>query len=127
MINYKVTALADNLSTGETQYKYYPRICNRQKLKLRELSKDISRQCSLTETDVYGVLRTLITNLPTLLLQNKSIELDEFGIFSLHAKVEGSSTAKEAKASKIKELKIAFRPHKYLKEGLLNAKFKKVK
>ncbi|MBF8984744.1 HU family DNA-binding protein [Lutibacter sp. B2] len=127
MIDYKVIALADKLSAEETQYKYYPRICNRQKLKLRELSKDISRQCSLTESDVYGVLRTFITNIPTLLLENRSIELDEFGIFRLHAKVEGSDTAKEAKAHKIKELKIAFRPHKYLKQELQHAKFRKVK
>lgn len=127
MIHYKIVGLADPISSGEVKYQYYPRICARQKINLRQVSKDISNQSSFTSSDVYGVLRSFIENLPNYLLQNYSVELDDFGIFSLHAKAKGSPNEKQAKADKIKELKIAFRPNKILKDQLSSAQFKKIK
>lgn len=127
MISYKVVALADRISSEEVQYQYYPRICKRQKIGLRELAEQISRESSASEADVRLILWAFISNIPELLLQNNSIDLEDFGIFSLHAKAEGSPTEKEVRASKIKDLKIAFRPHKVLKEKLVGAQFRKVK
>lgn len=127
MISYKIVALADQISSEETQYQYYPRICKRQKIGLRELAQKISRQSSATESDVRAILWSFITNIPELLLENYSIDLEEFGIFSLHAKVQGSPTEQEATPKNIKELKIAFRPNKVLKDKLVGARFKKVK
>lgn len=127
MISYKIVAMADNISSEETPYKYYPRICNRKKMDLFQLSKYISQQSSASEADVHLILWSFISNIPDLLLDNYSINLNNFGIFSLHARAEGSQTEKEAKASKITDLKIAFRPSKVLKDELRRAEFRKVK
>lgn len=127
MIKYKVISIPDRISSEEPKDVYYPRICNRQKLNLRDLSELISRQCSFTAADVFGVLEALVENVPSLLLENNSIELGDLGIFSLHAKVKGSTEEKQVTKNSISELKIAFRPSKRVKRSLVGAKFQKVK
>jgi len=127
MILYKVSGATDHISSEQKQQKYYPRICNRQKINLREIAGLISEQCSFSTPDVIGVLESLINNIPDLLMQNYSVELEHFGIFSLHAKAEASETEKEANAKKIKELKIAFRPHIDMKRKLAKASFQKAR
>ncbi|WP_253916465.1 HU family DNA-binding protein [Lentimicrobium sp. S6] len=127
MIKYKVIPLADKISSAVVKYQYYPRICDREKINLLELSRLISRQCSFTTADVYGVLEAFVGNIPSLLLENKSIELGDLGIFSLHAKAKGSPEKQQVTKNNITELKIAFRPSKRLKQSLVGAKFQKVK
>lgn len=127
MIKYKVISIADKISSTEAQYQYYPRICDREKINLLELSKLISRQCSFTAADVHGVLEAFVENIPSLLLENNSIELGDLGIFSLHAKAKGSQDEQQVTKNNITELKIAFRPSKRVKQSLIGAKFKKVK
>ncbi len=127
MISYKIVALADKISTEETTYQYYPRICNRKKINIHQLSKLISEQSTASEADVHLVLWSLIHNIPNLLMDNYSIHLDNLGVFSLHAQAKGSPTEKEAKAKNITNLKIAFRPSKVIRDELRFAKFRKVK
>jgi len=127
MISYKIVAQANQISSEESEQKYYPRICNRKKINLQELAKRISEQSSASVVDVQMVLWAFISNIPDLLMDNYSIELDNFGIFSLHARAEGATTEEEVKAKNIKELKIAFKPNRVLKEELREARFKKVK
>jgi predicted histone-like DNA-binding protein len=127
MITYKIVAQANQISSEESEPKYYPRICNRKKMNLQQLARRISQQSSASEVDVQMVLWAFISNIPDLLLDNYSIELDNFGIFSLHARAEGALTEKEVKAKNITDLRIAFKPNKVLKEELRGARFKKKK
>jgi len=127
MISYKIVALADHISSEEVQYKYYPRICNRKSMDLRLLSKKISQQSSVTESDVYAVLHSFIYNIPDLLMNNYSIKLEDFGIFSLHAKAQGCATENEVRAKHITQLNMAFRPSTRIKKALRRAEFRKVK
>lgn len=127
MISYKIVAMADKISSEETQYQYYPRICKRKKINLHQLSKLIAQQSTASEADVNLILWAFINNISSLLLDNYSVDLNNFGIFSLHAKVKGSPTEKEVKAKNITGLKIAFRPSKVLKDELRSAQYKKVK
>lgn len=127
MITYKFVALADRISNAETTYKYYPRICDRRKVKLNELSEQISKECSFTPADVIGVLEAFISVVPRLMLNNCSVELGELGIFSLHAKVSGSESSEQVSQRNIGEVKMAFRPSRRVKQSLTQAKFQKKK
>ncbi len=125
MIPFKVVTVPDKISAGETKYQYYPRICDRRRVKLHELSEQISRQCSFTSADVIGVLEAFISVVPGLLKENCSVELGDFGIFSLHAKAKGSPTAGEVSKRNITEVKMAFRPGIRVKKNLMDANFQK--
>ena len=122
-IRYKIVKAATPGVKGGGEYRYYPRIYNRQKMNLEELSHRISKMSSLHESDIMGVLIALTSELPDLLLDNYSIELGEFGTFSLHAAVLPSDSPEKVNAKKIKEVKVAFRPGKRIKSKLKRAKF----
>ncbi|TAJ14302.1 hypothetical protein DMA11_05455 [Marinilabiliaceae bacterium JC017] len=112
---------------GGGQYKYYPRVCNRTKMDLSQLSQRISKMCTAHPADVFLILTALTHEIPDLLLENYSVDLGDLGIFSLHISGEASDTAQEVTAYNIKDVKVAFRPGKRIKQKLLEAKFKRVK
>ena len=122
-IRYKIVKTATPGVKGGGEYKYYPRIYNRKKMDLEELSRSISRMSSLHEVDVLGVLTILVSELPGLLLDNHTIRLGEFGTFSLHANGIPSDTPEEVNAGKITGVKVAFLPGKRIKRKLKDAKF----
>ena len=53
---------------GGGQYKYYPRICNRNKMDLKRLSKRISQNCTASATDVLLVLEAIVEEVPQALI-----------------------------------------------------------
>ena len=124
-IKYKIVAQSKAGLAGGGEYLYYPRIHKRQKINLRQLAEQISIKCSFTTADVVGVLEAVVEEIPILALSNYSIQLGELGTFSLHAKGDASHTANEVNASKIKQLKLAFRPGVHLKKALSKARFVK--
>jgi predicted histone-like DNA-binding protein len=127
VIKYKVIAQSKAGVSGGGDYKYYPRIHQRQKINLRQLAESISRKSSFTTADVFGVLEAMIEEIPMLALSNHSIQLGELGTFSLHIRANASDTLEEVSAKKIKQVKLAFRPSSYLKKELSNAEFIKSK
>lgn len=122
-VKYKVVKMCQPGVTGGGTYKYYPRIYNRKRVKLREISEMISLKCTLHPADIMATLVALVDEIPTLLLDNKSVELGDLGIFSLNLKTIASSAANEVNASKIKDVKLAFRPSNHIKRKLREAKF----
>ena len=125
MIHYKIVSLPDRISSEEVKYQHYPRICDRRKVQLSELSQQISKECSFTSADVIGVLEAFISVVPRMLLDNCSVELGDFGIFSLHAKAKGSPAVHQVSSKNISEVKMVFRPGKRVKQSLAEAKFQK--
>ncbi|WP_372950931.1 HU family DNA-binding protein [Mariniphaga sp.] len=125
-VNYKIVKTATPGVKGGGAYRYYPRVCSRRKMDLIELSKRISKMCTLHAADVNAVLTILTTELPDLLLDNYTIQLGEFGTFSLHASGEPSDSPEDVNESKITGLKVAFRPGKAIKDELKSAHFVKV-
>ncbi|MGC9353999.1 MAG: HU family DNA-binding protein [Mariniphaga sp.] len=125
-VSYKVVKTATPGVKGGGAYRYYPRICSRTKMDLTELSRRISRMCTLHPADVNAVLTILTNELPDLLLQNYTIHLGDFGTFSLHASGKPADSPGEADASKITGVKVGFRPGTSIKQELKKAKFKKL-
>ncbi|PXX97762.1 hypothetical protein DF185_17490 [Marinifilum breve] len=122
-VEYKIVKYASPGVKGGGKYKYYPRITNRKTVKMKELCEHIALMSTFSEGDVMGVLHTFITEIPDLLKDNCSIDLEGLGIFSLHASGEGCDTEEEVTARKITNTKIAFRPSKRLKAEVSGAKF----
>ena len=126
-IEYSVIKAAQPGVKGGGKYSYYPRIKNRKIIKLKELSIRISERCTVKSPDVYGVLMALVDEFPHLLMDNYIIQLDELGIFTLHAGSAGSDNEEEATERKFTKMKIAFRPSADIKHKLKTAGFKRIK
>ncbi|MCT4604209.1 MAG: HU family DNA-binding protein [Marinifilum sp.] len=126
-VEYKVVKYASPGVKGGGEYKYYPRITNRKTVKMKELCEHIEKMSTFSEADVMGVLHAFIKEIPDLLKDNCSIDLEGLGIFSLHASGEGCNTEQEVTARKITNTKIAFRPSKRLKAEVAGTKFIKAR
>lgn len=126
-VEYKVVKYASPGVKGGGDYKYYPRITHRKIVKMKELCEHIALVSTFSEGDVMGVLHTFITEIPDLLKDNCSIDLEGLGIFSLHVSGEGSDTEEGVTARNITNTKIAFLPSKRLKAEVSDAKFIKAR
>jgi predicted histone-like DNA-binding protein len=123
-VKYKIVKTATPGVKGGGAYRYYPRVCARRKMELLELAERISSMCTLHPADVFGVLVALTDIMPGLMLENHSIQLGNFGTFSLHASGKPSDAPEEVIESKITGVRVAFRPGKQIKQKLKTAKFK---
>ena len=122
-IKYKIVKTAHPGVKGGGEYRYYPRVCDRRKMDLEELAKRISGFSTLHPADIMAVLSAFVSELPDLLLDNHSIQLGDFGTFSLHASGLPSDTPEQVNAKKITGVKVAFLPGKRIKQKLKGAKF----
>lgn len=102
---------------------YYPKLTGSSLMDLRDVSKILSRRTTASEADIRLVVTGLMDLIPELLLEGKTVKLDQFGSFRLHAKVEASASAEAVKAAHIKGLRISFLPDKRMKAELEQAKF----
>lgn len=125
-IKYKIIAQSKAGMAGGGEYLYYPRVCNRSKANLRMIANQISVENSFGTSDVVGIIDSLLNQISRLLLSNHSVELGDFGNFSLHIKASGSASEKEVNPKNFKDVKVAFRPGLLFKEALAHAQFDKV-
>lgn len=126
-IEYKVVKITTPVKRDGTGDQYYPRASNRQKKNLRDVAERISEISTFSTIDVIGVLEAFVTEIPSFLLDNCSVELGDLGTFSLHISGEGSDEPSQVNAHKIKEVKMAFRPGTRIKGELTKAEFRKLK
>ena len=107
--------------------KYYARACKRQKVTLDELAVLISRNSSASRADVVMVLTALTDLVPSLLLQNNSVQLGELGTVSLHLNSRGEATEEEVTWRSIKDVRVQFRASTIFKKQLRNLHYEKRK
>jgi len=126
-IEYKVVQITTPIKKEGEDHKYYPRVCNRKKINLRDMSERIAAISTFSEIDVLGVLTAFVSEIPRFLLDNSSVELGELGTFSLHISSKGVENPEQINARKIKNVKMAFRPGTRIKKELKKAEFRKAK
>lgn len=63
-------------------------------------------------------MKGLVDLIPELLTDGYTVKLDELGTFRLHAKVSTSETPDSVSVKNIKNLRLSFRPDKYIKDEL---------
>jgi predicted histone-like DNA-binding protein len=125
-LKYKVIHLQASVKDGTVKDLYYARAVKRRKVDVDELSKMISQMSSFSRPDVIGVLTALSDIIPTLLIENKTVQLGDLGTFSLHFKSDCADSPDKVSYRSIKGLNIRFRVGKWLKENLTDIHFKRV-
>lgn len=126
-VKYKAVKMNSPLKKEGKKEKYYPRVVGREKKNLRDIAERISETSTFSTIDVIGVLEAFASQIPYFLKDNCSVELGDLGTFSLHISGEGVDHPKQINASKIKSVKMAFRPSTRIKEDLTKLDFRKIK
>ena len=104
---------------------YYPRVAKSGVMDLDDLSERISSSCSVTQSDCYAVVISLVNEIGTALEEGNIVRLGHLGSFQISVQSTASSTPEEVDHSKIKRSSILFRPGKKLKLMLQQLTFKK--
>lgn len=91
--------------------KWYGKTVKRQDVTLENIAKMISQSNSVTESDVYGVLKALIHEMTFFLQMGHTIKLDGFGNFHLTIESETVDKKSEYRLNKhVKRVKCKFTP-----------------
>ena len=125
-VDFKVVPIRPGGMAGDNEPKYYPALTNRKTVDLRKLSQDMSDKSTLHTADIYGVIQMLTEIIPKYLQRGHNIKLGDLGTFSLSVRGEGESEPEKVNSSNIKEVRMNFRPSRYLKDTLKHTEFKKV-
>ncbi len=125
-VMYKSVAKSQPGVLGGGQSKYYAGIVRERRIELRKFATEISNMCTLTTTDVFAVLESLIDRMYVHLEEGRIVRLGEFGSFSPSINSVGVELPEEVNRSVIKRFKVNFRPSSLLSERLSNVKFEKV-
>lgn len=105
--------------------KFYPRPVHSGEITLEDLATDISYSSSITASDVYAVLQSLVREIPRNISQGYIVRLGNLGSFRLSWSSEGSETAEDVTADNITSRRLLFRPGKQLALQLEGLTFKK--
>ncbi|MEL5892873.1 HU family DNA-binding protein [Bacteroides sp. GD17] len=91
--------------------KYYPQLVTLgDNATLDDLAYVMKEKSSLTLGDIQSVLTNFVEAMITTLYNGQSVNVKNFGVFSLSARTAGVLDVKECTAKNIKAVKINFRP-----------------
>lgn len=105
--------------------KFYARPVQAGEITLEDLSEDISHSSSVTESDVYAVLQSLVREIPRNISRGYIVRLGNLGSFRLSANSTGSDTPDEVTAANIIRKKMLFHPGKRVRAVIDTAAFDK--
>jgi len=102
-IKYKITS-TNKPGQGKAGEKvYFPRLTQSNRVGMDELIRIIEKRSSASGADVYSVLYNLVNLIPEMLLDGKTIKLDDLGTFSLHAQTRAESSPEKVSDVRIKQ------------------------
>jgi predicted histone-like DNA-binding protein len=113
-------------SQSQTTIAYFPRVAKSGVLDLDDLSERISSSCSVTQSDCYAVVISLVNEIERALEDGNIVRLGHLGSFQISLQSTASTTPEEVDKSKIKSSSIIFRLGKKLKLMLKKLVFKKI-
>ena len=123
-INIKTVAKKNPREPGAPA-KYYAQAVPKGKTDIDALSKMISREGTVSRSDVYAVIISSLEAIMNELKEGRSVYLGKMGSFSISLSSEGAETPDEFTSSAIKKARIVFRPGLELKEMLKMLKYEK--
>lgn len=126
-LQYKIVSTYRPGEGKSGQQLWFPKLSGSEQITLREVARILQSWSTASEADVYLIVKGLVTLIPRLLTDGKTVKLDELGTFRLHARVNTSDSPEAVTAKNIRELRISFRPDKQIKKQLKNVNFEKVK
>ena len=91
--------------------KYYPQLVTLgANASLEDMAYVMKEKSSLTLGDIKNVITNFVEALIDKLYSGQSVNIKDFGVFSLSARTVGAETVEECTAKNIKAVKINFRP-----------------
>ena len=106
--------------------KYYAPAVSGKVCDFDELTEFISDQSTLSEADIYGVLKAVERTIIREMGKGRPIQLGGIGVFRLSLQSLGHEKPEEVLSDSIKKVKTSFRPGKRLKKMLKNMEFTKI-
>jgi predicted histone-like DNA-binding protein len=104
--------------------KWYPSLKTVSQVQQREVAKEIADETTLNPKEAEMALEQLLKVLVRNLLNSNSVQLGDWGSFSLTCSGSPSETHEEVTAANIKGLNVRFTPGRALKNALAEATFK---
>jgi predicted histone-like DNA-binding protein len=126
-VSYKIVKQCQPGIKGGGKWKYYARACNRRRISLDTLCREIVLQSSLSRGDVISVITMFTDMVPDKLKEGYTVDLGSLGILSLSIKSEGQDTPEDVTSRSISGVQINFRPGVEMKKEIKNVKFVKAK
>ena len=115
-IPYKIVAQCEPGVKGGGKQTYALRAWKRQKVDFKELCDKIAERSTLSRADTVAAVTALADLVPELLLNGKSVQVGDLGIFSLSLKSKKETEYKNVTARSVIGAQINFRPSKELKQ-----------
>ncbi|MCD7972274.1 MAG: hypothetical protein LUG18_06355 [Candidatus Azobacteroides sp.] len=122
---YSAVALR-NPQKPDEPYRYYARSQTKEIVKLNKLVEKIARGRTLTDVEIYGVIRALIQAIKVNLADGKCIDLEDLGRFRYVISSDGAITYDACKEHYIKDVKLQFKPAAFIKPNMKDLEFEKV-
>lgn len=102
---------------------YYPRLVTLgQSVGLDTVAYKMKNVSSLSRGDIHSVLINFVEAMRECLYAGQTVNVQDFGVFSLSCEGEGVTDVKECTAEKIKQVHINFRPSSSLKVSLADTR-----
>jgi len=120
---YEVKTKRSGLNDKEA--KYYAIPVRSGEISTRQLAREISKRCTLSEVDVRATLMALSETMQDYLHDGYSVKLDDLGRFTISATSDGFDTPEECTAKKVRAKKICFMADKELKKNLKGIEFER--
>jgi len=98
---------------------YYPRLVTLgQSVGLDTVAYKMKNVSSLSLGDIHSVLINFVEAMRECLYAGQTVNIQDFGVFSLSCEGEGATEIKDCTAEKIKQVRINFRPSSSVKVNL---------
>lgn len=120
-LTYKVISTTKPGQGRDGGQIWFPKLTGSSKVDLWEVARTLAKRSTASESDVFLVITGLVTLIPELLLQGKTVKLDNLGSFRLHARVRTSPSRGEVSVKNIREIRLSFKPDNVIKEALRGA------
>ena len=121
-LNYSIAMMGNPIKTDEPK-KAYAKAQISQELTLKELSKQVASQTTVSRADVSAVLIATVENLFEGLREGKQVDFGELGKFRLQITSRGAETAEKFTAANITGVNIQYVPGEDLKGVFTDMEF----
>lgn len=122
MINYSI-AMRPNPMKPEESKKAYAQAQINGEVTLKELSRQVAAQTTVSRADVSAVLISTVENLLIDLADGKQVDFGELGKFRLQISSEGAAAADKFTAENITGVNVQFVPGEELKNVFTGLEF----
>lgn len=119
-INYKVASTYKPGEGTSGEKIWFPKLTGTTQVDLLDVARILAKRSTASEADVYIVMMGLVDLIPDLLSEGKTIKMERFGTFRLHARVKTEDSAEKITVRNIKEIRLSFKPDNEIKKALQN-------